>query len=57
MSESSGPHTVCKMVPNGWNPASVGKNMIGVCTKIIQPDENGVGEVSSYKIMTGNMDR
>lgn len=50
MSESSGPHTVCKMEPNGWNPASVGKNMIGVCTKIFQPDEDGVGEVIRVKV-------
>ena len=46
MSESSGPHTVCKLLPNCWNPASAGKEMVGVHTKIFQPDSNGDGEVS-----------
>lgn len=45
MSESSGPHSVCKMAPDRWNPASVGKDMLGVQTKIFQPDSNGEGEV------------
>lgn len=52
MSESSGPHTVCKMEPDCWNPASVGKDMLGVRTKIFQPDANGEGEVfQSYTYM------
>ena len=45
MSESSGPHTFCQLAPNQWNPASVGKDMTGVHTKIFQPDKNGEGEV------------
>ena len=45
MSESSGPHSLCKMDPSWWNPASVGKDMPGVQTKIFQPDSNGEGEV------------
>ena len=45
MSESSGPHSLCKMDPNWWNPVSVGKDMAGVQTKIFQPDSNGEGEV------------
>ena len=48
MSESSGPHSVCKMSPDRWNPASVGKDMLGVQTKIFQPDSNGEGEVPTY---------
>ena len=51
MSESSGPHTLCKMEPNSWNPASVGKNMIGVYTKIFQPDKDGVGEVIRIEVI------
>lgn len=45
MSESSGPHSVCKKAPGWWNPASAGKNMFGVETKIHQPDSNGEGEI------------
>ena len=45
MSESSGPHTVCKMEPGSWNPASAGKDMLGVHTKILHPDAKGEGEV------------
>lgn len=45
MSESSGPHTVCKMAPNRWNAATAGKNMDGVETKIFDPDVDGEGEV------------
>ena len=52
MSESSGPHTVCKMAPNWWNPASAGKDMLGVETKIFQPDPNGEGEVSTHILIT-----
>ena len=48
MSESSGPHTLCKMRPDCWNPASVGKDMTGVQTKIFQPDSNGEGEVMLF---------
>ena len=46
MSESSGPHTVCKMSPNRWNSASAGKDIDGVKTKIFDPDADGEGEVS-----------
>ena len=46
MSESSGPHSVSLMMANCWNPASVGKDMSGVLTKIFQPDSKGEGEVS-----------
>lgn len=45
MSESSGPHTLCKMSPNRWDSASAGKNIEGVQTKIMDPDADGEGEV------------
>ena len=45
MSESSGPQTVCKMAPNYWNSASAGKDIVGVRTKIMDPDADGEGEV------------
>ena len=45
MSESSGPQTVCKMAPNRWNSASAGKDIVGVRTKILDPDADGEGEV------------
>ena len=45
MSESSEPHTVCNMAPDWWNPASAGRDMLGVKTKIFNPDSNGEGEV------------
>ena len=50
MSESSGPHTVCNMAPDWWNPASAGRDMLGVKTKIFNPDSNGEGEVHAYTI-------
>ena len=43
MSESSGPQTVC--TPNQWNSASAGKDIVGVRTKIMDPDADGEGEV------------
>lgn len=45
MSESSGPHTVCKMAPDRWNAATAGKDIDGVETKIFDPDVDGEGEV------------
>jgi long-chain-fatty-acid--CoA ligase ACSBG len=48
MSESSGPHTVCRMSPNRWNSASAGKDMDGVRTKILDPDADGEGEICFY---------
>ena len=45
MSESSGPHTVCRLSPNRWNSASAGKDIDGVRTKILDPDADGEGEV------------
>ena len=45
MSESSGPHTVCRMAPNYWNSESAGKEINGVQTKILDPDADGEGEV------------
>ena len=45
MSESSGPHTACKMSRNCWNSASAGKDIMGVQTKIMEPDTDSEGEV------------
>ena len=52
MSESSGPHSVCKMAPNRWNSASSGKDIVGVRTKIFEPDADGEGEVCTYVYVT-----
>ena len=46
MSESSGPHTLNLIQPHGWKVGSCGKTIIGVQMKILEPDENGEGEVS-----------
>ena len=46
MSETSGPHTLNLIQPDGWKVGSCGKPIKGVQLKIADPDENGEGEVS-----------
>lgn len=46
MSESSGPHTMNLMQPDGWKVGSCGKPLKGVQLKIADQDENEEGEVS-----------
>ena len=46
LSESSGPHTLNLIQPDGWKVESCGKPIKGVQIKIADPDENGEGEVS-----------
>ena len=46
MSESSGPHTLNLIQPDGWKVGSCGKTIMGVQMKIADPDKNGEGEVS-----------
>ena len=46
LSESSGPHTLNLIQPDGWRVGSCGKPINGVQLKILDPDENGEGEVS-----------
>ena len=47
MSESSGLHSANAL--DNWRLGSVGKTLSGRKTKIVDPDENGEGEVSSGK--------
>ena len=51
MSESSGPHTLNLIQPDGWRVGSCGKAIKGVQLKIADPDENGDGEVSWEEII------
>jgi len=48
MSETSGCH--CISLEDSPNIETVGKTLIGCETKILNPDENGQGEVSSINI-------
>ncbi|XP_068461365.1 long-chain-fatty-acid--CoA ligase ACSBG2-like isoform X2 [Clinocottus analis] len=46
MSESSGPHTVS--TNTDYNLTSCGKNMPGCKTKLVNPDEDGCGEICMW---------
>lgn len=48
MSETSGPHIACAF--NEIDFSYSGKSLMGTRTKIDNPDENGVGEVSDLFI-------
>ena len=46
MSESSGPHTVNLIGEHGWRVETCGTTIQGVKVKIIEPNQQGEGEVS-----------
>ena len=49
LSESSGPHTLNLIQPDRWKLGSCGKTIMGVQIKILEPNENGEGEVSGRR--------
>ena len=55
MSESSGPHTLNVIQPDGWKVGSCGRPIRGVQLKICKPNDNGEGEVSLEGIIRGHV--